>query len=93
MNNLMHDLEEVHGKLAQIIAQNSKLKVENSQLHQLKKVYEQTIDEQTKRLANTGEPVGKTKKNNLSNKENKDLKLRISELIKEVDKCMGLLNI
>jgi len=91
-NNL---LIEFKFKVKQMIAKHEKLKQEKDQLHGQIQGLEETIDQlrrENSLLEQKYENIKMAKMLVASDEDNKDAKNRIQKLVREIDKCIALLN-
>ncbi len=96
----MTDLEknlliEFKFKVKQMIAKHEKLKQEKDQLHGQIQGLEETIDQlrrENSLLEQKYENIKMAKMLVASDEDNKDAKNRIQKLVREIDKCIALLN-
>jgi vacuolar-type H+-ATPase subunit I/STV1 len=81
-------------KIRRLIVRNESLENENARLRDEVKLLEETNNEQAALLKKTEEKVNfiKLAKSLEKQEGNVEAKLRINELIREIDKCIGLLN-
>jgi type VI protein secretion system component VasK len=88
-------LEDLKLKVKQIIAKHEKLKQEKHQLFEKTGVLEETINQlrqENRSLEQKYENLKLAKMLVASEDENKDAKSRIQKLVREIDKCIALLN-
>ncbi|OFX62757.1 MAG: hypothetical protein A2066_15805 [Bacteroidetes bacterium GWB2_41_8] len=91
-NNL---LIEFKFKVKQMIAKHEKLKKEKDQLHGQIQGLEETIDQlrrENSLLEQKYENIKMAKMLVATDEDNKDAKNRIQKLVREIDKCIALLN-
>ena len=91
-NNL---LIEFKFKVKQMIAKHEKLKQEKDQLHGQIQGLEETIDQlrrENSLLEQKYENIKMAKMLVATDEDNKDAKNRIQKLVREIDKCIALLN-
>jgi len=88
-------LEDFRAKIKQIIAKHESLKQEKRQLVEKIGELEKTIGslrEENRLMEQKYENLKLAKMLNVSDDESKDAKNRIQKLVREIDKCIALLN-
>lgn len=88
-------LEDFRAKVKQIIAKHESLKQEKRQLVEKIGELEKTIGslrEENRLMEQKYENLKLAKMLNVSDVESKDAKNRIQKLVREIDKCIALLN-
>lgn len=95
MNNNLDQLKELKNKVEklinlqeQLVKQNQQLQVINNQLIQKN----QRQDNQISSLEEKIKVVKLAQQLSGSDQNNRDIKLKINEYIREIDKCLGLIN-
>jgi regulator of replication initiation timing len=95
MENLETRLQSIRHKVEKLLAENESLKTENSaltdRLHSLEKTMElqkNTIGE----LTEQNKMIKLAKNLSLSGSDGFDVKIKINELVREIDRCIDLLN-
>lgn len=95
MNNNLDQLKELKNKVEklinlqeQLVKQNQQLQVINNQLIQKN----QRQDNQIFSLEEKIKVVKLAQQLSGSDQNNRDIKLKINEYIREIDKCLGLIN-
>jgi chromosome segregation ATPase len=86
MNDLTHTITDLKTKIEKLVTLHGQLKVDNEQLVATKTSLEKTIDEQ--------KAVIETLQTNKTQEQDKlitDTKLKINELVQEIDSCIALL--
>ena len=95
MDDLSVLVSGIEFKLRRLVNDNSKLKNDIIELN--KKISEQDkiIEEQKKTIENLEEKIKilKITKTLTSSKDSHDVKIKVNEALREIDKCIGLLNI
>lgn len=94
MQDLSILVSGIEFKLRKLIEQNNQLKIENAQLLKTKEELSKLIENQ-KIIINKSEEkykVLKIAKSLESSTNSFDQKIKINEILREVDKCIGLLN-
>ena len=87
-------ISRIREKLIQLIELLRKLRIENIELQKNQKVLQEKIELQNKTIEELTEKnkvliFAKSIKNG---DLNSDVKMRIDEMVREIDKCIGLLN-
>jgi hypothetical protein len=93
MNDLTHTITDLKTKVEKLVTLHGQLKVDNEQLMAAKTALEKTIDEQ-KAVIETLQTNNKELIENKTQEQNKiitDTKLKINELVQEIDSCIALL--
>jgi peptidoglycan hydrolase CwlO-like protein len=93
MNDLTHTITDLKTKVEKLVTLHGQLKVDNEQLVAAKASLEKTIDEQ-KVVIETLQTNNKELIENKTQEQNKiitDTKLKINELVQEIDSCIALL--
>jgi predicted nuclease with TOPRIM domain len=93
MNDLTHTITDLKTKVEKLVTLHGQLKVDNEQLMAAKASLEKTIDEQ-KAIIETLQTNNKELIENKTQEQNKvitDTKLKINELVQEIDSCIALL--
>jgi hypothetical protein len=93
MNDLTHTITDLKTKVEKLVTLHGQLKVDNEQLVAAKTSLEKTIDEQ-KAIIETLQTNNKELIENKTQEQNKiitDTKLKINELVQEIDSCIALL--
>ena len=95
MNSNLEQLKELKIKVEklinlheQLIRQNQQLQIVNNQLNQ--KILRQ--DTQITELTETNKVIKLAQRLSGSDQNSRDIKLKINEYIREIDKCIGLIN-
>lgn len=94
MGESMNMISRIREKLIQLIELQRKLRIENIELKKNKIVLQEKIELQNKTIE---ELIEKNKvlifaKSIKNGDLNSDVKMRIDEMVREIDKCIGLLN-
>jgi FMN-dependent NADH-azoreductase len=94
MGESMIMISRIREKLIQLIELQRKLRIENIELQKNQKVLQEKIELQNKTIEELTEKnkvliFAKSIKNG---DLNSDVKMRIDEMVREIDKCIGLLN-
>ena len=94
MQDLSILVSGIEFKLRKLIEQNNQLKIENAQLLKTKEELSNLIENQKKIINKSEEKykVLKIAKSLESSSNSFDQKIKINEILREVDKCIGLLN-
>ncbi|MFZ4401249.1 MAG: hypothetical protein ACOYO1_14520 [Bacteroidales bacterium] len=94
MQDLSILVSGIEFKLRKLIEQNNQLKIDNSQLLKKNDGYIKTIENQNKTIKELEEKykVLKIAKSLESSTNSFDQKIKINEMLREVEKCIGLLN-
>lgn len=84
----------VEYKLSKLVDQHEKLKDDNQRLHEENELLNKTILDNNTLIINLTDQIQKVKlaKSIKSDDGQVDAKLKINELVREIDKCIGLLN-
>lgn len=84
----------VEYKLSKLVDQHEKLKDDNQRLHEKNELLNKTILENNTLIINLTDQIQKVKlaKSIKSDDGQVDAKLKINELVRKIDKCIGLLN-
>ncbi|HSH66860.1 MAG TPA: hypothetical protein VLB84_13965 [Bacteroidia bacterium] len=93
MNDLTHTITDLKSKIEKLVTLHGQLKVSNEQLLSEKNTLEQTINEQ-KEIIEALQTNNKELIENKNEEQNKiitDTKLKINELVQEIDSCIALL--
>lgn len=95
MKDLTLITQSLHSKIEKLVHLHDKLKEENKKLQADKKGLEKKVEEQQVLIQTLEEEAVKVKlalSLNKSADQTTDVKLKINELVREIDKCMALLN-
>lgn len=95
MEQLAQRLQEIKRKTVVILEENRALKAENERLRAETEEQEKTIVLQKNTITEVTEQIKMIKlaKNlSLSGNDNFDIKIKINELVREIDRCIDLLN-
>ncbi|MFI5222476.1 MAG: hypothetical protein ACHQK8_09135 [Bacteroidia bacterium] len=95
MSDLKSVAESLEGKIEKLVDLHHRTKKELSNLKTQNTHLTQTIDEQKqtiKELEDKSKVLKLSKSLSTKNENTHELKLKINELIREVDKCISLLN-
>ena len=95
MSDLKSIVASLESKLEKLVDLHHKTKKELSSLQTQHTHLTQTIDQQKhsiKELEEKGKVIKLSKSLSTTNENTTELKLKINELIREVDKCISLLN-
>ena len=96
MNDRELQFKELKNKVEKLINLHELLVKENQHLIANQKQLSQTIDHQGKQIANLEEKNKAIKLANAisggNDQNNRDIKLKINEYIREIDKCLALIN-
>jgi hypothetical protein len=93
MNDLTHTITDLKTKVEKLVTLHGQLKVDNEQLVAAKTSLEKTVNEQ-KAVIETLQTNNKELIENKTQEQNKiitDTKLKINELVQEIDSCIALL--
>lgn len=93
MNDLTHTITDLKTKVEKLVTLHGQLKVDNEQLVAAKTSLEKTIEEQ-KAVIETLQTNNRELIENKTQEQNKiitDTKLKINELVQEIDSCIALL--
>ncbi len=93
MNELTTSINELKTKVEKLVALNRQFKNENEKLNEENKSLKHTLEEQ-KDFINTLQIENQKTIDNKGKEQNKivtDSKLKIDELVQEIDNCIGLL--
>jgi hypothetical protein len=94
MSESLEKIRRMRTKLIQLIELQKKLRIENIELQKIQKTFQERIQLQNKAIDELTEKnkvliFAKSVKNG---DLNSDVKKRIDEMVREIDKCIGLLN-
>lgn len=95
MESLEERLLAIKSKVLKLLAENEQLKTENAALSESHSELKKTIDLQKNTIAELTErnKMIKLAKNlSLSASDGFDVKIKINEMVKEIDRCIDLLN-
>ena len=96
MENLSTKVNDISRKVEKLILLQSELKKENAELKQLNGQLARDVEEhksKVKELENNNRIVKLARSlNEVSTGKNNDARQKVNELIREVDKCIALLN-
>ena len=94
MQDLSILVSGIEFKLRKLIEQNNQLKIENAQLLKKNDEFNNIIEHNKKTIKESEEKykVLKIAKSLESSTNSFDQKIKINEMLREVDKCIGLLN-
>jgi chromosome segregation ATPase len=94
MSNLEQHIKSVNAKLQQLLKnyavlqkENETLKQNNKELTEKGKAHQETIDELQQKLS-----ILKASTGQMTDAEKKDFEKRVSTYIKDIDKCITILN-
>jgi len=93
MNDLTHTITDLKSKIEKLVTLHGQLKVDNEKLAGEKTTLEKTVNEQKaiiESLQTNNKELIETK-NEEQNKIITDTKLKINELVQEIDSCIALL--
>lgn len=88
-------LDSVKEKVHQLMSNNSSLKSENNKLEREVTDLKNTLEQQKSEIEGFNEKVKMLKMAKSlggDSENNKEMKLKINELVREIDKCISLLN-
>jgi hypothetical protein len=88
LRDLKVKIEKLINLQQQLIIQNTHLQAVNNQLTQKS----QRQDEQIAELENQNKVIRIAQKLSGSDQNSREMKLKINEYIREIDKCLGLIN-
>lgn len=85
---------ELESKTLQLIEKHQELKRKHQELKRKNKELRQTIDQLEIKIKEQTEQIVKLKISGIYKDEssNKDIKLKINEMVREIDRCICLLN-
>ena len=92
LNNLISNIEL---KLKSLLSSYNRLKLENSELHTTNSNLSLELEENHKQISLLNDKIkimSISKSVDISKDDIKDTKLKINEYIREIDKCIALLN-
>lgn len=95
MNSNLKQLSELKNKVEKLIVLHKELQKENIHLSQLNEKLTRTIKDQSSRIAELEERYKLQKLGHAiagSDQNTRDIKLKINEYIREIDKCLALIN-
>jgi predicted ribonuclease YlaK len=95
MTDLSPKLKGIREKLDKLIQMQQGLGLENKQLRAQNELLKNNLEAQRKELDNQTEKnkiIKLAKSLSEAETDNHDIKLKVNELIREVDKCISLLN-
>ena len=94
MQDLSILVSGIEFKLRKLIQQNNQLKIENDKLLKTNEEFKKTIENQNNTIKELEEKykVLKIAKSLESGANSFDQKIKINEMLREVEKCIGLLN-
>lgn len=94
MSEIKGRLNEIEEKIRQLIAMQNSLSGQNSLLIEKNEALLSTIDEQEKMIMQLNDKNNyiKISQSVKQSEGNTDVKNKIDELVREIDKCIGLLN-
>jgi regulator of replication initiation timing len=85
----------IREKVEKLLQENARLKMENDRLSAERSDFQKTIDLQKNALAEAAETnkmIKLAKNLSLSGSDSFDVKIKINEMVKEIDRCIDLLN-
>lgn len=95
MEGLEHRLTVIRLKVERLLEENRQLKDENVQLNQRVLEMEKTMELQKNtigELTERNKMIKLAKNLSLSGSDSFDVKIKINELVREIDRCIDLLN-
>lgn len=94
MNSLIQQLKTVNEKLQQLVKQQQLLQKENIVLHATIKELKQNLGLKEQRLDELEQKkiVAKLSNGNLNDTEKKELEKKLNLYIREIDRCIAMLN-
>ena len=94
MSEIKGRLNEIEEKIRQLIAMQNSLSGQNSLLIEKNEALLRTIEEQEKMIMQLNDKNNyiKISQSVKQSEGNTDVKNKIDELVREIDKCIGLLN-
>lgn len=94
MSEIKGRLNEIEEKIRQLIANQNSLSGQNSLLLEKNEALLRTIEEQEKMIMQLNDKNNyiKISQSVKQSEGNTDVKNKIDELVREIDKCIGLLN-
>ncbi|MCC7299380.1 MAG: hypothetical protein IT244_13680 [Bacteroidia bacterium] len=95
MNGTEYRLAVIREKVENLLKENIALKAQNSEMAETLEAREKTIEIQKNTIAGLTErnKMIKLAKNlSLSGSDSYDVKIKINELVREIDRCIDLLN-
>lgn len=95
MNHLEQRIGAIREKVEKLLQENIALKAENQMLHEKLDLKEKTIEIQKNTIAGLTESnkmIKLAKNLSLSSSDGFDVKIKINEMVREIDRCIDLLN-
>ena len=95
MEALEHRLSLIKSKVEKLLAENEQLKLENFRLNSERSELDKTIDLQKNTIVEVMESnkmIKLAKNLSLSGSDGFDVKIKINKMVKEIDRCIDLLN-
>jgi len=95
MSNLNSYIDSLTERVTKLAESHAELKLENQRLNSLNVELQRTVDDQKNAISRLGEQnkVAKIAKAVSEDEEDrKEQKRKLNELVREIDKCMALLN-
>lgn len=95
MENLQNRLTVIRLKVERLLAENAQLKDENRNLNERIAELERTVELQKNALTELTEQnkmIKLAKNLSLTGSDHFDMKIKINELVREIDRCIDLLN-
>lgn len=94
MSDIALTADKLRSKIEKLVHLHTSLEAENAKLSHERQVLLRTIEEQKQAISSLEEQnrLVRLAKQLPGEKGNLDLKLRINELVREIDKCIALLN-
>lgn len=95
MNPLEQRIGAIREKVEKLLQENIALKAENQMLHEKLDLKEKTIEIQKNTIAGLTESnkmIKLAKNLSLSGSDGFDVKIKINEMVREIDRCIDLLN-
>ena len=95
MANVENIYKEINQKIDRLIAKQETLKAENDKLKQKLEISKQAISGTELTIKELNEKIkvlSMAKSLSGDSESNKEMKLKINEMVREIDKCISLLN-
>ena len=94
MQSLHQQLKQVNDKLQQLLKHQQSLQKENSNLKSTIKELKNSIDSKNQTLEELGQQkmVKQLNNGNLNDTEKKELEKKLNQYIREIDRCIAMLN-
>ena len=94
MQSLHEQLKQVNEKLQQLLKQQQSLQKENNTLRATIKELKNSIDSKNQTLEELGQQkmVKQLNNGNLNESDKKELEKKLNQYIREIDRCIAMLN-